>query len=113
MSEPQALSSAEDDAILAELWRIREEPSAEYGHDIDRRMADTLRLTFLFGNDVVTRSKSGEFEVVFKGTGKIRIDFDETAAPESPADMQTRPHRRRRTAARSRKGSTEEHLGRS
>ncbi len=88
MSAPHALAPSEEDPILAELWRIREQQSAEYGHDIERRMADTRRLTFLFGNDVVTRSKSGEFEVVFKGTGKIRIDFDETAAPGSSADTQ-------------------------
>jgi hypothetical protein len=79
-------TSSEDDPILAELWRIREEQFAAYGYDIERQMADTHRLTFLFGNDVVTRSKSGEFEVVFKGTGRIRIDFDEAATSNSSAD---------------------------
>ena len=74
--------SEDDDPILAELWRVREEQSKKYGHDMERRMADTLRMTFLFGNDVVRRSPSGKLEVIFMGLGGIRTDFDDTTLAE-------------------------------
>ena len=84
--EPQALDSVDDDdddnPILNELWRVREEQSKKYGHDMKRRMADTRRMTFLFGNDVVRRSPSGELEVIFMGLGGIRTDFDDTTLAE-------------------------------
>jgi hypothetical protein len=77
MLEPDAHTSSEDDPILAELDRIRAEQSAAYGYDMERRTTDTRRLQFLFGNDVVARSKSGDIKVIFKGTGKISADISE------------------------------------
>jgi hypothetical protein len=60
-----------EDPILEELWRIREEQSASYGHDIHRMMADSRRQQYLEGCDIWARSKiTGQMEVVFKGSGK-------------------------------------------
>lgn len=78
----------EDDPVLAELRRVREEQSAAYGHNIERQIADSRRMQFLFGSDVVRRGPSGEFEVVFKGTGKFNIEAGRIlAAPESHGEQ--------------------------
>lgn len=64
----------EDDPVLAELRRIRDQHAAAYGYDIERQVADSRRMQFLFGSDLVGRGPTGELEVVFKGTGKLNFD---------------------------------------
>lgn len=72
---PVPIEDAEDDPIMAELRRIRREIAAEYGDDSRRRCEDMWRQQPFVGNDVVRRNKdTGEFEVIFKGSGKANFD---------------------------------------
>lgn len=76
----------DDDPIVEEIRRIREKQAAEYGYDIERQMKDSQRRQYLWGNDVVARSKAtGKLEVIFKGTGHSRFHADRSAATDAGA----------------------------
>ena len=76
MLQPDKHAPPIDDPFIAEIRRIRAEQSAALGHDIERIMEDSWRSQFRNGNDVVVRSKSGRFEVVFKGSGKPIDEYE-------------------------------------
>lgn len=80
MSNPdeQTCEEEEENPILEELWRIKEERFAAYGYDIRRMMKALRRRQYLLGIDLYGRDASGEIVLVFKGSGKRDPSLDET-----------------------------------
>ena len=66
----------EDDPILQELRRAREEILAEAGGDILVVMEEARRRQYLSGQDLWGIGPSGKLEMVFKGSGKPSGDYE-------------------------------------
>jgi len=65
----------ENDPILEEIRRIREQQFAECGYDIRRLMERSMQRQYTCGHDIVARSKTtGQLEVVFKGSNGAVAD---------------------------------------
>jgi len=69
----------DDNELLADLRRARAERAAALGNDLHRMIAASRRRQYLQGDDIYARDpKTGQFVVVFKGTGQRAKELDES-----------------------------------